>query len=60
MAEAVTLAGTWIVAAWGGLCLVVLVLGGIAAWSLRPTDPAEVFNTRRRLEALLDRDKGAK
>jgi hypothetical protein len=55
MAEGLTLAGTWIGAAWGGLAFVVLVLGGVAAWSLRPR--AEVFNTRRRLEALLARDK---
>jgi hypothetical protein len=55
VAEGLTLAGTWIAAAWGGLGLVVVVLGGMAVWALRPR--AEVFNTRRRLEALLARDR---
>jgi hypothetical protein len=55
MVEGVTLAGQWIIAAWGGVAFLVMLLGGVAAWSLRPR--AEVFNTRRRLEALLARDK---
>lgn len=55
MAEGLTLAGQWIVAAAGGLAFLVLVLGAVAAWDLRPR--YEVFNTRRRLEALLERDK---
>jgi hypothetical protein len=55
MAEGLTLAGSWIVAAWGGLCLLVVILGAVAAWDLRPE--SEVYNTRRRLEALLARDR---
>ena len=57
MAEGLTLAGGWILAAWGGLCLVVVILGTIGAWDLRPR--SEVYNTRRRLEALLERDRRA-
>lgn len=57
MVEGVTLAGQWIVAAWGGLCLLVVVLGAWAAWDLRPR--IKVYNTRRRLEALLARDRQA-
>ena len=55
MAEGLTVAGSLIVAAWGGLCLLVVILGTVAAWDLRPRD--EVYNTRRRLEALLDQDR---
>lgn len=55
MAEGLTLAGTWIGAAAGGLAFLVVVLGACAAWDLRPR--AEVYNTRRRLEALLARDR---
>jgi hypothetical protein len=57
VAEGLTLAAQWIGAAAGGLAFLVLVLGAVAAWDLRPR--YEVFNTRRRLEALLERDRQA-
>jgi hypothetical protein len=56
MDQGLTLAGTWIAASAAGLAFLVLILGAVAAWDLRPR--AEVFNTRRRLEALLAKDRG--
>jgi len=40
-----------------GLGLLVLAVGCLLAWYFRPR--VEVYNTRRRLEALLERDRAA-
>ncbi len=57
MAQGLTLGLVWIAASAGGLAVLLAVLGAVATWDLR--NQSEVYNTRRRLEALLEKDRRA-
>jgi hypothetical protein len=56
MFEGLTLTLPWLLRALPGAAVVMVVMGGYAAWDLRPGGEARA--TRRRLAALLAADRG--